>query len=34
VERIGSDHLQWPDLDIDLHLDCIRHPSRYPLLYH
>ena len=24
-------HLYWPDLDIDLTVDSIRHPDRYPL---
>ncbi|HXG29364.1 MAG TPA: DUF2442 domain-containing protein [Nevskiales bacterium] len=32
VERPRPEHLYWPDLDIDLHLDSIRHPERYPLV--
>lgn len=24
-------HLHWPDLDIDLDLDSLRHPEKYPL---
>ncbi len=24
-------HLHWPDLDIDLELDCIKNPAKYPL---
>jgi hypothetical protein len=24
-------HLRWPDLDIDLSVDSIEHPERYPL---
>jgi hypothetical protein len=25
-------HLHWPKLDIDLHLDSLEHPERFPLL--
>ncbi len=25
-------HLYWPDLDVDLELDSIRHPEKYPLV--
>ncbi len=32
VERPQPHHLYWPDLDVDLHLDSIEHPERYPLL--
>ena len=32
VERLHADHLYWPDLDVDLELDSIRHPERYPLI--
>jgi hypothetical protein len=31
VERPAPGHLQWSDLDIDLALDSIEHPERYPL---
>jgi hypothetical protein len=27
-----ADHLRWPDLDVDLELDSILHPERYPLV--
>ena len=27
-------HLYWPDLDIDLAVDSIEHPERYPLVSH
>ncbi len=27
-----SHHLYWPDLDIDLAVDSIEHPERYPLV--
>lgn len=30
VERPRPDHLRWPDLDVDLTIDSIRHPERYP----
>jgi hypothetical protein len=33
VERHGADHVHWPDLDVDLTLDMIDHPERYPLRY-
>ena len=32
VERPRSDHLYWPDLDVDLAVDSIEHPERYPLV--
>ena len=28
--RVG--HLRWPLLDIDLHIDSLNHPERYPLI--
>jgi hypothetical protein len=31
LERPTPEHLCWPDLDIDLALDSIKHPARYPL---
>lgn len=31
VERPASRHLRWPDLDVDLSIDSIEHPERYPL---
>lgn len=31
LERPQPDHLRWPRLDIDLRLDSIEHPERYPL---
>ena len=27
------DHLYWPDLDVDLELESIKQPQKYPLLY-
>lgn len=32
VERPAAGHLRWPRLDIDLAVDSIEHPERYPLL--
>jgi len=32
IQRLSSEHLYWPDLDIDLTLDSIRHPDKYPLV--
>ena len=31
VERPNPEHLRWPKLDIDLSVDSIEHPERYPL---
>ncbi|MBI5331717.1 MAG: DUF2442 domain-containing protein [Betaproteobacteria bacterium] len=31
VERPSPDHLYWPRLDIDLSVESIRHPERFPL---
>ena len=30
VERPWPHHLRWPDLDVDLTLESIEHPERYP----
>ncbi|MET0225629.1 MAG: DUF2442 domain-containing protein [Dokdonella sp.] len=32
VERPSSHHLYWPELDIDLAVESIREPERYPLV--
>ncbi|HRP07580.1 MAG TPA: DUF2442 domain-containing protein [Gemmatimonadales bacterium] len=32
VERPSSEHLHWPALDIDLTVDSLTHPDRYPLV--
>lgn len=32
IERPAPDHLRWPELDVDLTLDSIEHPERYPLV--
>jgi hypothetical protein len=31
VERLAPGHLHWPDLDVDLSVNSIEHPERYPL---
>ncbi|HUH00216.1 MAG TPA: DUF2442 domain-containing protein [Gammaproteobacteria bacterium] len=31
VEEAAPGHLYWPDLDVDLGVDTIRDPSRFPL---
>lgn len=32
VELPASDHLYWPALDVDLSVESIRHPERFPLV--
>jgi hypothetical protein len=31
VRLVNEDHLEWPDLDVDLELDSLRSPDKYPL---
>jgi hypothetical protein len=31
IEEPAPGHLYWPDLDVDLGLETIRHPERFPL---
>jgi len=31
VEEVSPGHLYWPKLDIDLSLEIIEHPEKYPL---
>ena len=31
VELLNVNHLYWPDLDIDLAVESIEHPERFPL---
>ena len=33
VEFLFGCHLRWPDLDVDLELDALKHPEKYPLTY-
>lgn len=32
VDRLSPHHLYWPDLDIDLSVDSIRNPEKFPLI--
>ena len=32
VQQPASHHLYWPDLDVDLAVESIEHPERFPLL--
>ena len=32
VQLSGSEAIVWPDLDVDLEIDSLRHPERYPLV--
>jgi hypothetical protein len=32
VEMPSENHLYWPELDIDLNVDSIIHPEKYPLI--
>ena len=31
VQEVSPDHFHWPELDVDLCLESIRHPDRFPL---
>lgn len=32
IERPSPHHLYWPELDVDLAVESIEHPDRYPLV--
>ena len=32
VELLSTNHLYWPDLDVDLAVESIEHPERFPLV--
>lgn len=32
VQKCGDYAIEWPDLDVDLEIDCLKHPERYPLV--
>ena len=32
MQWLSPNHLYWPDLDVDLAVDSIRHPDRFPLV--
>ena len=31
VKLINGDHLEWPELDVDLEIDSLKNPEKYPL---
>lgn len=33
VQLLHGHHFYWPDLDVDLELDSIKSPEKYPLVY-
>lgn len=33
VRQPSPDHLHWPDLDVDLSVESIEHPERFPLRF-
>jgi len=32
IRMSGKNAIEWPKLDVDLEVDSLRHPERYPLL--
>jgi hypothetical protein len=32
VQQESAEHFYWPDLDVDLSLESIRHPEKFPLI--
>ncbi len=33
VRFLRGHHLHWPDLDVDLELESLKYPQKYPLIY-
>ena len=33
VQLLPGRHLRWPDLDVDIELESLAYPDRYPLVY-
>ncbi len=33
LKLLHGTHLHWPDLDVDLELESLRQPEKYPLVY-
>ncbi|MCL5996979.1 MAG: DUF2442 domain-containing protein [Chloroflexi bacterium] len=33
LQRLSPDQFHWPDLDVDIELDALRHPNHYPLTW-
>ena len=34
VELLHETHIYWPTLDVDLDLDALQNPEKYPLIYY
>lgn len=32
IQMCGKEAIEWPALDVDLEIDSLRHPERYPLI--
>ena len=32
IQEISPQHFYWPDIDVDLDLERIKHPDRFPLV--
>jgi hypothetical protein len=32
IKMLGKNAIEWPDLDIDLEVESLKHPERYPLV--
>lgn len=32
IQMSGKHSIEWPALDIDLEVECLKHPERYPLI--
>ena len=32
IEQLHGDHLYWPELDVDLDLERVKHPEKFPLI--
>ena len=32
VRMAGQNAIEWPDLDVDLEIESLKHPERYPLV--
>ena len=33
LKMVRGHHLHWPDIDVDLELESLKHPEKYPLTY-
>jgi len=33
VQEIGPGEFHWPDLDVDIEIEALEHPGRFPLQY-